>query len=382
MQVNNEFEGRFTLIFPSAKTYAVNNILELISEAAYRHDCVDHVEKNSFFYGKWEDDVDECHQISVQMPTSNLTADQVTITELKNYKNPNEGIELPVSKQTTQELNKKRILDDYKTYLLDRLLKAVTEGMFELWDWTGCRVIAPPTSSSTEVLGVPRKPLSFDTIEAILNNTESATISNTLRTNRLPVYKTVFWWATMAFISKTDLIKFCKGERIHVIFEDEQTFSQITRTDQENNASPIYGIPCCQSMTIQSAQELLIENSQRALTRLKESCAHSTAANTNSPANDEPPCITKLTKTITKLAIRAAWEFEIEIGRNATPNEVLTILEGWADKGEGDGYLKKKIESGGVMWTPKRSRKSKPFGIDACNRALEDWHDRRSKLGS
>lgn len=372
MKVNDESEYRFTLEFPLAKTYAVDDILNKISEVVYDRSHSYPIERIPFRSGKWNNDIDECHQVPDERPMNALTTSQVTNTELENCENPNEGIELPVSIQRARELDKKKTIDDYKTYLIDRLLKAVAEGKFELRDWTGDKVVDPPinnANSSSQVLEAQRKPLDFNTILPILSGTSSparnsppepnfmpvfagpAIIPNTFLPNHRPVYQTAYWWGRMTTISKPDLIKFCSGEGIHAIFEDNPSTVQVP---PQNPAKP--------------------NNAINTVTM------HSTA-------DAVPPGIMPK-RGIGKLAVQAAWELENKIGRRTTPQEVILELRKWAAEGR-DGSLKGPVDEAEffksknikptellVVWTTNRGE-GRPWGVPACDKALKTWNSSR-----
>ena len=170
---DDNFEYRYTVIFPNAKTYSVDDILNFIS--AVEH----HLDSN-----EWNE-------------------------EARNV---------------------------FKEELIERLLKSVVERKFELWDISLNRVAAPPaneSSKSTNVLSNSRKlspvkaslqflsktfsrPPEPDFIKALEN---PPTVSHIRRSRQ--DYKTTFWWARMTFIYKSDLVKFCRYQRILATFEDE-----------------------------------------------------------------------------------------------------------------------------------------------------------------
>lgn len=128
-------------------------------------------------------------------------------------------------------------IEEYRDYLLRRLHEAVILGEFELWDILRRQVLAPPenedgvdTPTPEASNSEPSRPLlqkmrsqpaqslkEFSFIHALHKpiKTQQATLSPQRR------YKTIAWWATMAYIYKRDLVSFCMGERVRILFEDE-----------------------------------------------------------------------------------------------------------------------------------------------------------------
>lgn len=372
MQDNNEFEYRYTLKFPVARAYAVDDVMNLISKVACHCNQPNPIERIPFrsVSGKWGSDIDASHKVADERPTNDLSASQVTITEPENFENPNEHIEPTENILHAQEIYKRKTLDDYKLYLIDRLLKEVVEGKFELWDWTGSKVVDPPmnyASSSTKGLEAPRKPLDFNTIMSILGEETSpkgnsspestephlmpafavpAIISSTFRSNHRPVYQTAFWWAIMSTILKPDLIKFCSGEGINVLFEGEQTVNQVTITEHGHNASQINGIAQPKASQPVQEPEILCES------------------------NPAPPG--KIPNVdIGKLAIEAAWEMECATGLPAAPKAVIKKLQEWSvirkEKWLGE------VTKTGVKWTSMVTGSEKDYGIGACTKTLQVW---------
>ena len=284
VRVDDESDYRYTLIFPAAKAYAVDDILNFISEVDYQCAHPTYTETIPFrsLSGKWGSENDEMSHVPGENSTYESNASQVSSRDLSICKNPNENVVQARSDlQPAQELYKKQYMNNHKTYLIDRLFKAVVEGKFELWDWTGAKVVDPPINnpnSSGKVVGGTGEPMmSEETLMRILdqhsplpdeaspasinrgedvgefsvNRRKTGLVSKVVakfrsfmgripqvaesrvegqspapsskifRTDHRPVYQTAFWWATMATILKPDLDKFCCDERIRVVFEDE-----------------------------------------------------------------------------------------------------------------------------------------------------------------
>ncbi|HDR9076028.1 TPA: hypothetical protein QDA97_004841 [Burkholderia vietnamiensis] len=93
------------------------------------------------------------------------------------------------------------------------------------------------------------------------------------------------------------------------------------------------------------------------------------------------PCVPGKAISITKLALKAAWKIESESKRHASPDEVIAVLQSWINTDEDDEYILRSLEdteeTDGVFWvTAGGARKS--YGLEACRKALADWHKRRS----
>jgi predicted DNA-binding transcriptional regulator AlpA len=139
--------------------------------------------------------------------------------------------------------------NETREYLIERLLKSVIDGRFDLWDAGLSKVVAPPAKNTYPTPDLPQKlPKStpVDGLRRFLNKTFTRSAEPGFikalegRSGSAPVisrsrrnYKEHFWWAKMTYILKPDLVKFCNGERIRVIFEDDvaQTTSQTTPLD-------------------------------------------------------------------------------------------------------------------------------------------------------
>ena len=109
--LRDDFEYRYTVIFPEAKTYSVDDILSFIS--AVEH----HLDSN-----EWNDDA----------------------------------------------------RNEFKTELIERLLKSVVEGKFDLWNSSLNKVLAPPINKSskpTNVLANSLKPSPVKTFWKFLSKT-------------------------------------------------------------------------------------------------------------------------------------------------------------------------------------------------------------------
>jgi predicted DNA-binding transcriptional regulator AlpA len=176
--------------------------------------------------------------------------------------------------------------NNYKNYLIERLLEAVVEKKFELRDVYLEKVVAPPiniASGSTEISPDSPKQSLVKSLWRFLNKTftrppEPAFVSvletpspHVIRSYSRPVYKTDLWWARMTYILKRDLVEFCSGQCIRVKFEakGEQKESQ-GNTAQISSPSPDGNV--VPPVATQPVQELAISG-QKALTVSKYSPA-------------------------------------------------------------------------------------------------------------
>jgi hypothetical protein len=82
------------------------------------------------------------------------------------------------------------------------------------------------------------------------------------------------------------------------------------------------------------------------------------------------------------MTIEAAWQIECATGRKASANDVMNLLQEWADKGEDTGILIASAKKArGVKWMTKK-RGERVFKIEACEKVLESWHNSRRQAES
>jgi len=301
MPADGEFDCRYTLIFPKAEAFAVDDVLNFISEV--KNPCNHHPESKRvpFFSSKWPE------------VTGDNTSNEQTDSHSSNG----------VCNRCAYDRN------SFKKYLTGRLQKAVVEGRIELWNTFAEKVKEPPANNDA------------------------------------------FLWAVTASIYRSDLIKFCRSEKIRVIFEDEQATSQTICTTKENIANPNEDIAL--PVRIQSGLEPAI-NSQDALSTPVKQAVLISSVNTNRKANDMPPG--KMPRTaIGKLAIEAAWEIERTAGRKASASEVIKRLQEWVTSKRSEDLIE--IISHGVKWMTNKL-KIKPYDIEACQKTLITWHKSRA----
>ena len=171
MQADDNFEYRYTVIFPEANAYSVDDILNFISAVEHHLDS-----------DKWDDDA----------------------------------------------------RNEFKLDLIERLLGAVIDKKFELWNSYLNKVVPPPIQSSrsspkglsdsSEPSPIKRfwkfliKSFSRPIEPVLLQASENPTSIPHGHQSRQS-YKNDFWWARLTFIYKSDLIKFCQGQKIRATFK-------------------------------------------------------------------------------------------------------------------------------------------------------------------
>lgn len=78
-----------------------------------------------------------------------------------------------------------------------------------------------------------------------------------------------------------------------------------------------------------------------------------------------------------RLAVKAAWEIELETGRAATVRRVMQRLQSWADEGKEPAVLIR-LDRGkrSVVWRTEDG-KEKNYDEEACGKAIERWMQSR-----
>ena len=154
-----------------------------------------------------------------------------------------------VEQQLDSKEKKDHARNEFKANLINRLLKSVIEGEFELWNMSLNKVMAPPLQIKSESITDRGEKEFASPINVFLNylfkkfarpttpNFEK--ILNQSNGKKLPQinptreYKTNFWWARMTFIYRADLIKFCKAQRINANFETEVDLAIVQEKDND-----------------------------------------------------------------------------------------------------------------------------------------------------
>jgi hypothetical protein len=76
-----------------------------------------------------------------------------------------------------------------------------------------------------------------------------------------------------------------------------------------------------------------------------------------------------------KMAIKAAWQIELQNKRAASAKEVMSLLQSWADEGtEPDVLINSDRGKKGVLWRTAKGKEN-IFDIDACEKALKTWKE-------
>ncbi|WP_157979438.1 hypothetical protein [Rhodoferax ferrireducens] len=343
MKSQIDFEYRFFLEFPTAKYYAGSDVLQIMANAIYCSNLSDRrSEKPKPFYsGKWTTD-------NVSPATDGVTSDKQREKSESNFSEAEHNAHLAHQNEAIRGL---------QFYLSDRLLKAVINGKFELWDASNTTVSPPPRepkTQHTEVHDPSRTLLSGDAMVDILDETTllvqdveqnaNSLFRPAINPVHLPLdssrtiaaYKTAYWWATMSTISKSDLVRFCKDERIKAWFEGEESAINVVEEEQAMGVKP------------------------------NEQCTAQIGIPGKRPR-----------VAIGKLAVEIAWENECATGRRVTAKEVIATLQHWvAERRSGSNILKKSIPNG-VEWITVKGDVRK-YGVDACAKTLETWNSSRA----
>ena len=173
----------------------------------------------------------------------------------------------------------------------------------------------------------------------------------------------ILTWATTATIFKSDVVKFCSGERIRVLFDGD--------VDQSAQIG-------CSESDMALTKPTPIEPEQKPAIDLDmpsgPNVPGAPASNTSSHTGNKPPGITKGMISITKLAIAAAWEIECEQDRKASADKVIKRLQEWANLKTYD-VLNESVKNG-VTWS--YAGKEKLYDIEACRKTLTVWYKNRA----
>jgi hypothetical protein len=245
-------------------------------------------------------------------------------------------------------------LRDQNYYFMDRMLKSVLNNEIELWNNDFTRVAAPPIENQDYKLnkdGPNRKPVPLDVflkkaeentasildgsfVKAYRNKPKNISIYSPLhRTGRYRrQYIDLEYWLNNTHIHRSDLVKFCKNQRIEVIFESTQSITNKL-----------------------SEEEKSIE-----------------AANNEVSIPGKIPRI-----NMGKLAIEVAWGIEQASGKRAKAADVMKVLQQWAEEGKHSHLLHKKVPSG-VRWLTSKSEE-KTYTFRGCGEALKKWNLSRQK---
>lgn len=372
MQNEYEHDYRYTLIFPSAQTYAVDDVLRFMAVGAYLHTHPQHVEPAPLrpWLGNGKEANDNFDTLGREAPPK---------IHAQGLGQPD-----PQTSQANYQLYL-TFVQNHKLYLIDRLLKAVKEKKFELWNSAGDKVLEPPDLSSPKSQAETPTMISADALADILNrrtplvnegaltsqpvpqHSQFATALGNMPSNHRPVYRTPLWWATMGFMFRKDLIRFCNDERIEAVFESQIPQEQLGSAPQGANTVP--EIDC-----LAPAQQAKVEGSID---------THRVNSSTETGGFIDIDTIEKLLPgklpkvTIGKLAVIAAWEIERESGKRATSPATIKRLQKWAVD-ERHESLAKEITASGVKWTPMRKINPKGYDVEACEKTLETWFKSRA----
>jgi hypothetical protein len=145
-------------------------------------------------------------------------------------------------------------------------------------------------------------------------------------------------------------------------------------------------LPGCQAL-VQAAYRRLHERWNKANRAETDSTADSpdttvtvtSAATTSGRAQENTQLIPgeQPKTTVGRLAVRAAWQIEMEENRQASAHDVMLRLQQWADEGKEDDVLQEADRANrGVIWRTAKYR-DKLFSLEACGTTLNRWNKSR-----
>lgn len=205
-----------------------------------------------------------------------------------------------------------RLQQEVRARLVEQLRKAARNGHLDLWSWRLDTVTEPPADGDA------------------------------------------FWWAQTADIFRDDLVRFCKGQRLRVVFSaterDEPEHSTGYRPESECDSSPHEPKP--------------------------SNDGHEQAFSDLPPV----PCVPGGAISITKLVLRAAWEIEWKTGQFARPDTVFARLDTWVGTSDDEDGVLLRVTEKVVFWAMTNGGE-KEYGLEACRKALESWRKRRRNMG-
>jgi len=242
MQEDEKSGKALTLLFPQAKVYAVGDLLDFIAVA--RHPCEHHLTtapRTSSFYGKWSIDIED----AVEIPAHEQSGIYGAVTDYTQTISMQEALTHHPSGSVCHACVEER--KKTKSYLIERLLEAVNEKKFKLWDSYGGKVVAPPSDHSANAFAHP------------------PSTPYVHRDNCRPVYNTAEWWAKMSCIYKADLIEFCSDEKIFVEFEGETAQAAAEKAAAEKAAAEKAAAEKAAAEKAEAAGKALVATVEKAL---------------------------------------------------------------------------------------------------------------------
>jgi hypothetical protein len=209
----------------------------------------------------------------------------------------------------------------HKIYLLKRLNKAIKNNEFEIWDgW----------------------------LEKVRDDLSSFNGPSEIDNLNL--------WALNTYINGTDLAKFCKHERIRVVFtEGPATESDLLATWTIGNTTTM--------------------NEPISPGDITSSVSKTPSSMINSL--DNPPCHEIARTYIRKLTIELAWKIECDQeGKIATAQQVIKKMQEMANSDAKDNNLIRAIGNG-VIWHTSKYKEA-DYSVQACGKALCEWNKART----
>jgi hypothetical protein len=347
----DNLEHRYTVTFPPAAAFAVDDVLNLLACAVQHGIHSNRPELPRPFLGKWgqaasdiEADTEDETDLNVDLEEPTKTTSQPSESRWPNHETP--------------EDIKKEIID-YKAYLSGRLLKAVKQGKFELRNSTLDKVVEPPGS---------------DDAQADHNRN----------------YQTLFWWARLTSILKEDLISFCSAEKIGILFEGDAPHVEDDVLHMEDDAPHVHISPS------ESPPESVPPASEIPKDEVINACAEISEPVPGSYAPQQMEILaSKILKNVDKnvcaetpgplpklyvaqLAVEIAWQIECETGRIPRPRTVMELLKKLAGS---DKYTYLTATTLDGVWAKESfNSDAAKWDLDACRKALTRWREKRGTI--
>lgn len=338
-QVNLDY--KFSIHFNDSTHYPTEDVLRIISEATYYFQLCNMPEKRelAIHLGILELSSTDCKP---SFDSSNITPPEISSLAHQDL---------------LKEIYEKEEMRDLTYYYTDRLIKSIFDQQLELWDRDASKVIGFPIIEKDAA--ARRSELLTDTIsvdtaleqmrkykESILDGSfqsdyskkpKNASIHSPLHQNgRYDRHYIVDeWWLRSSKIYKSDLVRFCKNQKIEALFDNHDQSSIIV--DQDQAIEPEETIECTNQSVI-------------------------------------PGKIPRI--SIGKLAIEIAWDIELDTGKFANASEVMKRLQQYAEEGKHSDFLQEKIPKG-VTWLTNDCEQ-RVYMLDTCGRALREWKKSRS----
>lgn len=301
---NSEFN--FSIHFDNALYFSTEVVLRKISQATYYFQLCNMPEKKQL-----------ATYLGILKNNSNSGGDGTLLQNLDPITDPWER-----HKNILKEIYEEEELRDQNYYYIDRIIKSVLSSKLELWNWDMTKAldvpIINPSPNNIEYKKF-EETISKDVLQTKFKLDKQSILDGSFEKKfrekfpselyYSPLHHNVRYqrqydnldnWLSWSNIYKSDLIEFCKTQRIHAFFENENSYSHTSEIKTE---------------TIE------VEN-------IKKSRAPN---------------------RVGKLALEIASEIKNRTGKKATVDQVMETLQRWAKEGTKSDILVG-IDGNGVKW--------------------------------